>query len=53
MADDYFFNAIDNARAAAERGDWAGAVETQERVVAQVREKGDDAETLVTLRWRI
>jgi hypothetical protein len=53
MADDALFFAIDTARASAERGDFAGAVETQERVVAQVRMNGTDAETLVTLSTQL
>lgn len=53
MSDEQLYLAIDTARAAAERGDFAVAVETQERVVAQVRMKGTDAESLVTLSTQL
>lgn len=53
MSDDQLYLAIDAARAAAERGDFAGAVEAQERVVTEVRQKELDSESLVTLSTQL
>ncbi len=49
MIDNQLSMTIESARAAAERGDFAAAVETQERVVTHMRVKAQSAEDLVTL----
>lgn len=49
MNDDPLNLAIESAREAAQRGDFAAAVETQERVVMQVRLKARADDELVTL----
>jgi len=49
MVDDQLSLAIDSARAAAQRGDFASAAETQERVVVQARLKAQSADDLLTL----
>jgi hypothetical protein len=49
MIDDQLSFAIESARAAAQRGDFASAVETQERVVLQARLKAQAADDLLTL----
>jgi hypothetical protein len=49
MIDNQLNTAIESARAAAERGDFAAAVETQECVVTHMRVKAQSADDLVAL----
>ena len=49
MIENQLNTAIESAREAAERGDFAAAVETQERVVAHMRVKAQSADDLVAL----
>ncbi len=49
MIDDQLNLAIETAREAATRGDFAAAVEMQERIVVHLRLKGESVDDLVTL----
>lgn len=49
MIDNQLSLAIDSAREAAQRGDFAAAIETQERVITHLRLKAQTHEELVTL----